>query len=69
MSTADDPVQAEITRNGRLPVYRIAIVRHISSYGTWLAFSRAHAEKRARKKLAWYQRKFGPPRERWTVQP
>jgi hypothetical protein len=64
----DDPPRAQITRQGRW-IYHIDIVHGIIRLNApWIAFGRAHAEKRARKRLAWYQRKFGPPRERWTIQ-
>jgi hypothetical protein len=58
---------AEITRAGRL-VYHINIIDGISGMNSpWIAFGRSHAEKRARRKLAWYKRKYGPPRERWEI--
>jgi hypothetical protein len=58
--------EAEITRPGRW-VYQIRIIEGITACGTWHAFSRSRAEGKARKKLAWYRRRFGPPREQWTV--
>lgn len=63
----DPEPEAVITCRGRW-IYHIDIINGLTSMNTpWLAFGRAHAEKRARKKLAWYRRKFGPPRERWTI--
>jgi hypothetical protein len=61
-----DP-EAVITRRGRW-VYSIEIVDGVIGMSApWHAFSRRHAESRARKKLAWYVRKFGPPQEHWTI--
>jgi hypothetical protein len=60
-----EPV-AEITRVGRR-TYQIQIVHGLTSCGSWRAYSRPHAERKAREKLAWYKRKFGPPREQWTI--
>jgi hypothetical protein len=61
-----DP-KAVITRQGRW-IYSIDIIEGFTGMNRpWIAFSRAHAERRARRKLAWYLRKYGPPREQWTI--
>lgn len=63
----DRDFEAVITRPGRW-IYHVDITDGFMGMNSpWLAFSRAHAERRARRKLAWYRRKFGPPRERWTI--
>lgn len=61
--------EAVITREGRW-IYHIDITDGLLRLNSpWIAFGRRHAEHRARKKLAWYVRKFGPPRESWTIKP
>jgi hypothetical protein len=61
--------EAVITREGRW-VYHVTITDGLTQLNSpWLAFGRSHAERRARRKLAWYVRRFGPPRESWTIKP
>jgi len=61
-----DPVVV-ITRPGRW-VYHIDIQHGITGMNhPWLAFSRAHAVRKARRKLAWYRRKFMIEPERFTI--
>ena len=61
-----DP-EAVITREGRL-IHHVSIDDGMMGLNSpRIAFGRRHAEWLARRTLAWYVRKFGPPRERWTV--
>lgn len=60
--------EAVITRQGRW-IYHVDIVDGMTAMNSpWVAFGRRHAERKARKKLAWYMRRFAAP-ERWTIRP
>ena len=59
--------KAVIERRGRW-IYEVTIEDDpMVIAGPYTAFGRRDAERCARKKLARYLRKFGPPRERWTI--
>jgi hypothetical protein len=61
--------EAVITREGRW-IYHINITDGLMGLNSpRIAFGRRHAEWCARRTLAWYVRKFGPPRESWTIKP
>ena len=63
----DDEPEVVITRPGRW-IYHINIHRGLTSRNTpWLAFGPAHAQRKARRKLAWYRRTFMAEPERWTI--
>ena len=60
------PPRAEITKTGRW-TYEINIIQGITSTGPRFRLGRSAAERCARLKLAWWIRKFGTPREHWTI--
>ena len=63
----DSEPEVVITRPGRW-IYHIDIEHGITGMNQpWLAFGRAHAERKARRKLAWYRRKFVTEPDRWTI--
>ena len=62
----DEP-RVVITRPGRW-IYHIDIHQGITGMSSpWWAWSASHAERKARKKLAWYRRQFMTDPPRWTI--